>query len=706
MHILYAIYVSVRETTRRLLTSRKIGYEPNAPASSLSRGAASCWWRPSWWRRALKDFLEGEEEVLIQEAMERASSLPPSGNPFWSQRASEAWQRAWRQPVDVAVPQDQDLEEGAGASFGGLRSGRPSSPGFRRLRDESEEFITPEDMLLGPASWRLQRRSEGAIPVERRSEGPVPGFEKHAMDADMELQREVEIGMMEHLVEENEKLKEELRDLRERKDRERSRERNAEAARYKGYERNAEAARYKGYERNAEAAGYKGYERNAEAARYKGYERSTEDEGVKRWPEDVPRPPRGSPERDGKRPRRIQRYTPQGTRVPDSPEQAEVKIPELPGDKHVPREVEEWLQKQMQERDEQRAFSEVRAWWLEKEVKELQSRLDGLQARTTGSSYWGMPVQRESQTPVPPPPPPPLASETEEREEGLRSIPISIPKLPDPGSAMATLEAGDWLAQLRPLVGDVATKAAAWWDGVMEKTTVVYNRWLAMGPLDRLHVEAPTREETSRNQVRLDQRVTMMLMGAIPDGLRNELISNRQLHCAGVVFKVLKTYQPGGLTERAMTLAAITQTKVAGSAMQAAESLRLWKRQVIRAGELQATLPDPTLQVRALDTIMKELLEKDSQASFRVSSFRMQHQVDVCPSATCVSQLFEVLLAEADQMLYGKTSEGSDKAEKAAVKALAVDSKEKGLGVCRSWGTDAGCRFGQQCKFAHGGAAG
>ena len=291
--------------------------------------------------------------------------------------------------MDVAVPQDQDLEEGAGASFGGLRSGRPSSPGFRRLRDESEEFITPEDMLLGTAGWRLQRRSEGAIPVERRSEGPVPGFEKHSMDADMELQREVEIGMMEHLVEENEKLKEELRDLRERKDRERSRERNAEAARYKGYDRNAEAARYKGYERNAEAAGYKGYERNAEAARRKGYERSTEDEGVKRWPEDVPRPPRGSPERDGKRPRRIQRYTPQGTRVPDSPEQAEVTIPELPGDKHVPREVEEWLQQQMQERDEQRAFSEVRAWWLEKEVKELQSRLDGLQARTTGSSYWG-----------------------------------------------------------------------------------------------------------------------------------------------------------------------------------------------------------------------------------------------------------------------------------------------------------------------------
>lgn len=98
-----------------------------------------------------------------------------------------------------------------------------------------------------------------------------------------------------------------------------------------------------------------------------------------------------------------------------------------------------------------------------------------------------------------PPPPPPMPIEVEEKEEGLRSIPISIPRLPDPGSPMATLEAGDWLAQLRPLVGDVATKAASWWDGVMEQTMEVYNRWLALGPLERLHVEAPSREDTSRN---------------------------------------------------------------------------------------------------------------------------------------------------------------------------------------------------------------
>ena len=238
--------------------------------------------------------------------MERASSLPPQGNPFWSQRASEAWAQAWRRPVDVAVPHDQDLEEGA---IGALRQGRVSSPGTRRsgfgTLEQGEEFITPEEGLFPPRSWRQLGRSEGPLPVDRRSQGPVPGLERLETEQDAEFQREVEFSMMEHLVEENEKLKAELRGLKEKKDQERNSEMRTEAERYRDYEM------------------------RTEAERYRGREKSTEVEGHKRWPEDVPRPCQGTPERVGKRPRRIQRYTPQGTRVPDSPEQAEVKGPEF-----------------------------------------------------------------------------------------------------------------------------------------------------------------------------------------------------------------------------------------------------------------------------------------------------------------------------------------------------------------------------------------
>ena len=165
----------------------------------------------------------------------------------------------------------------------------------------------------------------------------------------------------------------------------------------------------------------------------------------------------------------------------------------------------------------------------------------------------------------------------------------------------------------------------------MEQTMTAYRRWLSVGPLEKLHVKAPTLAATSAGHTRLDQRVTMMFMGAIPTGVRQEIVASRELHAAGVIFKLLRTYQPGGLSEKAMVLDAITSTKSAGSALEAADMLRLWRRQVPRARELDTMLPDPTLQVKALDGIMADVLRQDPQAKFRVQTFRLQNEVDSSP---------------------------------------------------------------------------
>ena len=122
------------------------------------------------------------------------------------------------------------------------------------------------------------------------------------------------------------------------------------------------------------------------------------------------------------------------------------------------------------------------------------------------------------------------------------------------------------------------------------------HQWLAAGPLDRLKILPPGVEETSAGMVRLDQRVTMMLMNAVPESIRHEIVATRQLHASRVLYKVLRTYQPGGQSERALTLSAITQTQPAEDPSQATEALRLWRRQVLRALELQALLPDPSGQ--------------------------------------------------------------------------------------------------------------
>lgn len=71
-------------------------------------------------------------------------------------------------------------------------------------------------------------------------------------------------------------------------------------------------------------------------------------------------------------------------------------------------------------------------------------------------------------------------------------------KLPEPMVRNASLEAGDWLTHVRPLIADVSTKAIQWWDNVVEGAFKQYRLWLAASPLDRLKIPAPSEQELSK----------------------------------------------------------------------------------------------------------------------------------------------------------------------------------------------------------------
>ena len=217
---------------------------------------------------------------------------------------------------------------------------------------------------------------------------------------------------------------------------------------------------------------------------------------------------------------------------------------------------------------------------------------------------------------------------------------------------------------------------------------------------------------------RLERRLTNMLMTAIPESLQADLVAGRELRPQAILFKALKTFQPGGLNERSETLAALTSTQEATTAAEAVQRLRLWKRQWTRAQELGASTPDPVLLIGALDAVMRGLLTKDSQAMFRVSTYRMANEVDIRPTATTVMQYHELLQGEADLMLAGTVASGSGSKGQPeghpGVKAMVAPpfnppsmppKPDQQLGsntTCRWWGTDDGCRKGKACKFYHG----
>lgn len=351
---------------------------------------------------------------------------------------------------------------------------------------------------------------------------------------------------------------------------------------------------------------------------------------------------------------------------------------------------------------------EARAAWLEREAKRLQEAMRAANqgdGRRLKSTYWSTPFERVSEREQ--------EEAHDEERDSLKAIPIVLPKLPEPDVRNAPLEAGDWIAQLTPLIGDVSTQAASWWSFVMSQVTKRYHSWLEAGPLDKLNIGCPDPVQMARGHVRLAQRITTLLMGALPESLRQELVATRQLHVPGIMFSVFRKYQPGGLREKTQTLAELTNTKPASKPSEAVERLRLWRRQLLRATELNAALPDPVLQVRALDVVMQDLLKRDAQASFRISAFRLQHQVDVRPDTESVQKFFELLLAEADLMQHARQEDlelgvlenGEAEGRKsAAIKQLGGPPNVRPparVQVCRFWGSETGCRLGRNCRWQH-----
>ena len=272
------------------------------------------------------------------------------------------------------------------------------------------------------------------------------------------------------------------------------------------------------------------------------------------------------------------------------------------------------------------------------------------------------------------------------REEELKPVTITLPKLPDLGGQNPGLAAGDWLAQIRPQIADISARAMQWWDNLLDPTMQRYQQWLGSDPITRLNVQPPTVAEMPPGFMRLEQRVTSLLLQTLPKSLA--MVANRQLGSAQIISKVLKTYQPDALGERQNTLQALTATQTASSSADASASLRLWERHYGRAGELGATLPDPTLMTGALDKIMSKLLQTNPQPTFRLNAFRMQAKADTSPSIETVQQLHQMLLAEVALGL-GNCSDQSTKSPRTpAVKAL----QDKPAGspaisqiACRFW---------------------
>ena len=152
--------------------------------------------------------------------------------------------------------------------------------------------------------------------------------------------------------------------------------------------------------------------------------------------------------------------------------------------------------------------------------------------------------------------------------DGLRSTNPTLPKLPSMTAKTASVDMADWLIEVQPAIGDLSNRATKWWQATVEAAMQRYNQWLMASPLERLRLVAPRPDlgETVGSAVaaqRLEQRVTTLLMPTLPEELKTDLVGNRTLWPAAILYRILRSYQPGGWTERGDLLQGLINTTAA-----------------------------------------------------------------------------------------------------------------------------------------------
>ena len=260
----------------------------------------------------------------------------------------------------------------------------------------------------------------------------------------------------------------------------------------------------------------------------------------------------------------------------------------------------------------------------------------------------------EDRPPPPPPPPPPRPTEgggeaaTAFRlSEALRNL--ELPSLPPPGGEGSSLQFGDWVTVITPLMSDIAGSARLWWEQVLQKAELTYAEWLTATPLEKLRLK-PTLGDVEAHNHRVEQRGLSMLLAALPDPIRREIISARMMSATEIMFRLHQVYQPGGTSERGNLLKHLTDPKVGANLCDALQTLRLWRRWLARAEELDVALPDGLVLITVLGKIAEVVGKTGAQASFRISSVRQELQIDIRPQIGKIKQFAEYLQAEAEEL--------------------------------------------------------
>ena len=231
---------------------------------------------------------------------------------------------------------------------------------------------------------------------------------------------------------------------------------------------------------------------------------------------------------------------------------------------------------------------------------------------------------------------------------------------------------------------------------------------------------------------RLEARAVSMLLNSVPESVSSQALATRSLSSVvGIIFQVLKQFQPRGLMERQELLKSLTELQVATSGQEAVLILQAWFRHVARARTMQVQLRDGSILLAALDALSQGILSQHAHVAFRLNLSRHQLKLDYKAELETVEEYARSLLAEFEVLALSSHDPSApkrprlkkikDQDQPSVVKDppappltkgtgkgtnpssdTAAERQHRGAGrLCSSWMSAEGCANGDKCRFTH-----
>ena len=242
-------------------------------------------------------------------------------------------------------------------------------------------------------------------------------------------------------------------------------------------------------------------------------------------------------------------------------------------------------------------------------------------------------------------------AEGDRSPEQVKPGTTALPLLKEVAAETACVDVMDWLEMIDGPMSDLSDSSAGWWRAVMSEANRAYGIWTQAAPLDKLSIAPdPTNLENGKFS-RLNSRAAAMIIASLHDSVKQEVVARRLTgSTVRLIFRILTLYQPGGEDEKYKILQNLQSPTPETEPGRAVTALRAWSRWLKRCTELHVQAPDPSLLARGLTQLVKAVIEKSSDASFRTSLIKSILQIDTNPSYDKVDSYYKHLMAECEAL--------------------------------------------------------